>query len=82
MLEDDGGGDELRDVALGLLTEHPEAHLVGLRYFNVFGPGEEHKKQMASMIHVHLLCSGRSSSTRIIRSCWAIGRTSRESRRL
>jgi len=30
---------------------HPHAHLVGLRYFNVFGPGEEHKGHMASMIH-------------------------------
>lgn len=33
------------------LAEHPEAHLVGLRYFNVFGPGEEHKGHMASMIY-------------------------------
>ncbi len=30
---------------------HPRAHLVGLRYFNVFGPGEQHKGKMASMIH-------------------------------
>jgi ADP-L-glycero-D-manno-heptose 6-epimerase len=25
--------------------------LVGLRYFNVYGPGEEHKGRMASMVH-------------------------------
>ncbi len=30
---------------------HPEVHLVGLRYFNVFGPGEGHKGKMASMIY-------------------------------
>ncbi len=29
----------------------PEAHLVGLRYFNVFGPGEAHKGAMASMVY-------------------------------
>jgi len=33
------------------LAENPEAHIVGLRYFNVFGPGEENKKHMSSMIY-------------------------------
>ena len=33
------------------LAVHAGAHLVGLRYFNVFGPGEQHKGRMASMIH-------------------------------
>ena len=33
------------------LLAHPGAHLVGLRYFNVFGPGEQHKGKMASMIY-------------------------------
>jgi ADP-L-glycero-D-manno-heptose 6-epimerase len=33
------------------LVEHPEAHVVGLRYFNVFGPGEQNKAHMASMIY-------------------------------
>ncbi|NBC10497.1 MAG: ADP-glyceromanno-heptose 6-epimerase [Planctomycetes bacterium] len=33
------------------LAEHPEAHVVGLRYFNVFGPGEQNKGKMASMIY-------------------------------
>lgn len=28
---------------------HPRAHMVGLRYFNVFGPGEARKGKMASM---------------------------------
>jgi ADP-L-glycero-D-manno-heptose 6-epimerase len=29
---------------------HPRAHIVGLRYFNVFGPGEARKGPMASMV--------------------------------
>lgn len=33
-----------------IIAEHPEAHIVGLRYFNVFGPGEQNKAHMASMI--------------------------------
>ncbi len=32
-------------------ADHPRMHIVGLRYFNVYGPGEAHKKHMASMIH-------------------------------
>jgi len=30
---------------------HPDAHIVGLRYFNVFGPGEARKERMASMVY-------------------------------
>jgi ADP-L-glycero-D-manno-heptose 6-epimerase len=37
-----------------LVTEflkfHPDAHVVGLRYFNVFGPREQNKGKMASMV--------------------------------
>lgn len=29
---------------------NPKSQVVGLRYFNVYGPGEAHKKQMASVI--------------------------------
>jgi len=32
-------------------ARHSRARLVGLRYFNVFGPGEGHKGRMASMVH-------------------------------
>ena len=31
------------------LTAKPEAQVVGLRYFNVYGPGEQHKGPMASV---------------------------------
>jgi ADP-L-glycero-D-manno-heptose 6-epimerase len=30
---------------------YPDVHIVGLRYFNVFGPGEQSKAHMASMIY-------------------------------
>ena len=33
------------------LARRPNAQLVGLRYFNVFGPGEQHKDHMASMVY-------------------------------
>ena len=41
---------------------HPAAHLVGLRYFNVFGPGEGHKGPMASMVRqiADTLLAGRA----------------------
>jgi ADP-L-glycero-D-manno-heptose 6-epimerase len=31
-------------------AEHPDLPIVGLRYFNVYGPGEQHKGKFASMI--------------------------------
>ncbi len=33
------------------MAHSPEAKIVGLRYFNVFGPGEQHKGKMASMVY-------------------------------
>ncbi|MEX0775054.1 MAG: ADP-glyceromanno-heptose 6-epimerase [Phycisphaeraceae bacterium] len=33
------------------LETNPDLHLIGLRYFNVFGPGEQNKAHMASMIY-------------------------------
>jgi len=41
----------MENRARQVMAAHPEAHLVGLRYFNVFGPGEAHKKHMASMVY-------------------------------
>ena len=41
----------MENVQRRTLAAHPEAHLVGLRYFNVFGPGEQNKGKMASMIY-------------------------------
>jgi ADP-L-glycero-D-manno-heptose 6-epimerase len=41
----------MENAARQQLQQHPDAHIVGLRYFNVFGPGEQNKGKMASMIH-------------------------------
>jgi len=41
----------LDNIAGDLMIEAPDLHLVGLRYFNVYGPGEAHKGKMASMVH-------------------------------
>ncbi|MCS6998639.1 MAG: ADP-glyceromanno-heptose 6-epimerase [Aquificaceae bacterium] len=38
-------------IALNFLQEHPEMRVVGLRYFNVYGPGEAYKGKTASMIY-------------------------------
>ncbi|WP_457681388.1 NAD-dependent epimerase/dehydratase family protein, partial [Thermovibrio sp.] len=37
-------------VALKFMKENPLIPVVGLRYFNVYGPREEHKGKMASMV--------------------------------
>ncbi len=41
----------MENIQRKALAKHPDAHLVGLRYFNVFGPGEQNKGKMASMIY-------------------------------
>lgn len=33
-----------------LLVQYPKQQIVGMRYFNVYGPGEAHKKNMASVL--------------------------------
>ena len=37
-------------VAYRFMKEHPEINVIGLRYFNVYGPRETHKGKMASMV--------------------------------
>jgi len=41
----------LDNMAFDAMKSHPKQHLVGLRYFNVYGPREAHKGHMASMIY-------------------------------
>lgn len=41
----------MENIQRKTLAKHPDAHMVGLRYFNVFGPGEQNKGKMASMIY-------------------------------
>jgi len=37
-------------IAKKYMEKYPDAHIVGLRYFNVFGPREQYKGKMASMV--------------------------------
>ncbi|WP_415278432.1 ADP-glyceromanno-heptose 6-epimerase [Candidatus Pelagibacter sp. Uisw_094] len=36
---------------LGILNKIPSSKIIGLRYFNVYGPGESQKKNMASVMY-------------------------------
>lgn len=38
-------------IALSFMQEHKELRVVGLRYFNVYGPGEQYKGKTASMVY-------------------------------
>ena len=38
-------------IALSFMEEYPEIRVVGLRYFNVYGPGEAYKGKSASMMY-------------------------------
>lgn len=42
---------KMETVAREFVKENPGFSVVGLRYFNVYGPGETHKKKAASMIY-------------------------------
>ncbi|MFN0067244.1 MAG: ADP-glyceromanno-heptose 6-epimerase [Limisphaerales bacterium] len=42
---------QLDNLARRALAAHPAWRIVGLRYFNVYGPREPHKKSAASMIY-------------------------------
>ena len=53
------------DIASQKAKDHPEATIVGLRYFNVYGSGEDHKKDMASPIHKFFVQSKESGTIRI-----------------
>ncbi|HLD88956.1 MAG TPA: NAD-dependent epimerase/dehydratase family protein [Candidatus Nanoarchaeia archaeon] len=41
----------LDEFAMKFAKEHPDVKIVGLRYCNVYGPRENHKGKMASMIY-------------------------------
>ena len=42
---------KMEALAREFLKENPDYSVVGLRYFNVYGPGEFHKKKAASMVY-------------------------------
>ncbi|MDD4931868.1 MAG: ADP-glyceromanno-heptose 6-epimerase [Methylacidiphilaceae bacterium] len=50
---------QMEHLAQRFAGENPKIALAGLRYFNVYGPREAHKRKSASMIH-QLACQIRS----------------------
>ena len=52
---------EMEQVAARFVKEHPGMSVVGLRYFNVYGPNEVHKDKAASMVYqlYQQIASGR-----------------------
>jgi len=52
---------EMEKTAQQFSKKHPDLSLVGLRYFNVYGPREVHKLKAASMIYqlYHQIASGK-----------------------
>ena len=42
---------EMDRLAMDFGKRNPEISVIGLRYFNVYGPGETHKKKASSMIY-------------------------------
>ncbi|MES2310057.1 MAG: ADP-glyceromanno-heptose 6-epimerase [Verrucomicrobiota bacterium] len=53
---------QLENLSAQFLREHPTQKVVGLRYFNVYGPRETHKKAAASMTYqlAHQMLQGKS----------------------
>jgi ADP-L-glycero-D-manno-heptose 6-epimerase len=51
----------------------PEATIVGLRYFNVYGPGEAHKGRMASMVYQLFQQVRTTGVAKLFGACGAYG---------
>jgi ADP-L-glycero-D-manno-heptose 6-epimerase len=58
---------QLDNLARVYATRHPSWRIVGLRYFNVYGPKEAHKKAAASMIYQLYLQMKKGNRPRVFR---------------
>ncbi len=47
------------------ISDNPSAKIVGLRYFNVYGTGEDHKHDMSSPVHKFIKQSKEESEIRV-----------------
>ncbi|MFA5336087.1 MAG: ADP-glyceromanno-heptose 6-epimerase [Candidatus Omnitrophota bacterium] len=57
----------MEQVAKAFVKENPDFSVVGLRYFNVYGPGEVHKKKSASMIYQLYLQMAAGKNPRVFK---------------
>lgn len=49
------------------IIDNPSAKIIGLRYFNVYGPGEKEKKNMASPVHKFLQQAKNSGIVKVFK---------------
>ncbi|MSU21521.1 MAG: ADP-glyceromanno-heptose 6-epimerase [Pedosphaera sp.] len=59
---------QLDNLARSYKRSHPSWKIVGVRYFNVYGPGEAHKKAAASMIYQLYLQMKSGKRPRVFRA--------------
>ncbi len=57
----------MEQAAKAFVKENPDFSVIGLRYFNVYGPGETHKKKAASMIYQLYLQMAAGKNPRIFK---------------
>lgn len=57
----------MEHAAKAFVKENPGFSVIGLRYFNVYGPGEYHKKKAASMIYQLYLQMAAGKNPRIFK---------------
>ena len=55
------------NIAQRYMDENPDARIVGLRYFNVYGPGEAHKGKFASMVYQLMVKMARGERPRLFK---------------
>lgn len=48
-------------LAMQKIVDNPDSKIIGLRYFNVYGSNEDHKKEMSSPVHKFLQQSRKGS---------------------
>ena len=58
---------KMEQAAKAFVKENPGFSVIGLRYFNVYGPGEMHKKKAASMIYQLYLQMSAGKNPRIFK---------------
>jgi ADP-L-glycero-D-manno-heptose 6-epimerase len=62
-------GDSKHQMDLHAWRQGWLERIVGLKYFNVFGPNEDHKGEMRSMVHKCFQQVQESGATRLFKSC-------------
>ncbi len=54
-------------IVIQKINDHPNSKIIGLRYFNVYGTGEDHKKDMSSPVHKFLQQSKENNQIKVFK---------------